>query len=284
MKYDIYDIKQDDLEGFSALIPDDLLSGNFHYIGAIDDEGYALGVLVWHLNLGYIQMDHIAVFPDYYGSGIGKDLLDYLTDKLYSISEFATIIAVYTNSSQYEAFDEFINKNESFTVVESGRFHIIDKKTRDNAVYYQKLKEKNFQTESFKSISPITKKRFYQSIEKKGINLFGKSDEKNLIPEISKCTVKDNKIAAVVLVSLNNLSELEVSFVYCDKDHSKDLGICLTEAIKAADNLYPDKNIVFNAENEQSINLSHKLFGDDLVDETVLTAVSFGKIDELVYG
>ena len=51
---------------------------------------------------------------------------------------------------------------------------------------------------------------------------------------------------------------------------------------KAADDLYPDKSIVFNAENEQSINLSKRLFGDNIEDVAVLTAVSFGKVNDLV--
>lgn len=278
MKFKVYDIRQHELEGFSSIIPDDLLTGNHRYIGAIDEDEYAVGILVWHVNTGFIQMDHIAVSFEYHGEGVAKGLLNYLFTKLESISEFATVIAVYTDTPQYEAFNEFINNSEDFVVVESGRFHIIDKKARENSDFYQKLKEKSFHTETFTTVNHITKKRFYHHLEKSGIHLFNQNDEKNLIPELSKCSLKNGEITAVVLVSHNNLDELDVSFVYCEKEHSTKLGICLTEAIKAADKLYPDKNIVFNAENEQSISLSKKLFGDNLEDVAVYTAVSFGKL------
>lgn len=281
MIFNIYDIRQRDLEGFYPLMPDDLMSGDYRYIGAIDEDEYAIGILVWHVNTGYIQLDHIAVSYEYLGEGIGKALLDYLFNKLSSLSEFASVIAVYTNTPEYEAFNGFISSNEDFVVVESGRFHIIDKKARANASYYQKLKEKSFRTDSFKTINPATKKKFYYHLEKLGIHLFKQNDEKKLIPEISKCMIKDGEVTATVLVSHNNLGELEVAFVYCDKDHSIDLVACLTEAIKAADDLYPEKSIVFNAENEQSIKLSKKLFGDTIEEVTVLTAVSFGKVEEI---
>lgn len=282
MKFGIYDIRQSDLEGFSALMPDDLLTGDYHYIGAIDEDEFAIGILVWHVNTGFIQLDHIAVSPEYFGEKIGKELLDYLFTKLSKISEFAPVIAVYTDTPEYEAFDEFVRTNEDFVVVESGKFHIIDKKAREDSAYYQKLKEKTFRTESFKTINPTTKKKFYYHLEKSGIHLFKTNNEKDLIPELSKCTVKDGEITAAVLVCHNNLEELEVSLVYCEKDHTPDLGACLTEAIKAADSSYPSKSIVFNAENEQSINLSHKIFGDNLEDVSVLTAISFGKVENLV--
>lgn len=281
MKFEIYDIKPSDVDGFESLMPDNLLTGNYRYIGAIDEDEYAIGILVWHVNTGFLQLDHIAVSPEYIGEKIGKELLDYLFTKLSNVSEFAPVIAVYTDTPEYEAFDEFINSNEDFVVVESGRFHIVDRKAREESAYYQKLKEKSFLTESFKTVNPTTKKKFYFHLEKAGVHLFTANDEKNLIPELSKCLIKDGEITAVVLVSHNNLDELEVSFVYCEKKHSVDLGMCLTEAIKAADELYPEKRIVFNAENEQSIRLSKKLFGNKIEDVAVFTAVSFGKVEAL---
>lgn len=278
MKIYYYDIHQEDLEGFYSLLPDDLVGQKKNrYMGAVDREGYACGILVWQVNGGRVDIEHIAVDPDLRRQGIGTGLLDALMERLEASLIFAPVSAVYELDSEHEEFDGFIRKVPYFDLTESGRFHIISSKVREEAEYYKSLKKESFHTHRFLEVAPGTRKRLYKELEKQGISLFKKHDEVDLIPHLCLCRLSNEEVVALVLISYNNRKELCVSFAYCKHGRGVDLGACLCEVAKMADKFYPDAPIVFDAENEKSVDLSRRLFGEGIQEVPIYTAVSFGR-------
>lgn len=271
-------VPKETLNLFEDIIPTDLYGApGVNYIGALDDDDVAAGILAWSAGPGRIDIRHIAVYPELFRQGYATALVNHLLDGLTEAYSGFPIECFYVENKEHEAIDGFFESNPSFFKVVDGHFYRVSPKVRKKSPSYNKVMSKVHKVVQFTTQLDRTKNEFYSYVAMHHGGIVLPQDEQFFIKELSLCILKDDKIDSCVLVKRPVEGEIEVSYTINRSHDPAGLFYVMGEAFRQMEKLYPDDDIVINSINSASEKLSEKLF-DGLAEKfPIIHAVSFGR-------
>jgi GNAT superfamily N-acetyltransferase len=270
---------------FRDLIPEDeKIDEHARLIGAVDEEGFPEGVLIFRLEEWAALILHIEVYPFLKRRGIGTALVDTLLRYLEPVEYAIRIEAYYMKTdedSEVEETDLFFRSLPDFEVVSGGKYCTVTTHTIWNSARLELLGGFKCSIRSFAELNKTEKKELAGYLSDNHMQSFVEENDEKLIPELSLCHVEEGKCSSLVIFRDPDIKRtLEISFIMSRPGDQDSLLGVLNEVIKRLKVLYPHHNLVFIPVNKESELLAKRFFTTDLQVGGIYSAISFGRIME----
>ena len=270
---------------FQDLIPEDLeLDEKCRLIGAVDEEGYPEGVVVFRFTGWITTILYIGVYPELRRRGLGTELIDTLMKYLVPI-EYSIMVEAYymmdeEGDEDAEAADLFFRSLPDFEVVSGGKYCTVTSHTVWNSKRLKLLENFDCTVKSYMELGKAEKNELTRYLKDNNMDIFLQGKDDTLIPELSLCHVENGKCSTVVIFRNSELKRsLELSFLMSRPGEGDSLSGVLNEVIKRIKTMYPHHNLVFSLVNKESELVAKRFFAKDLKVSEIYNAVSFGKIE-----
>ncbi len=270
---------------FRDLIPvDEKIDTHARLIGAVDDEGFPEGVLIFKLEEWAALILHIEVYPFLKRRGIGTALVDTLLRYLEPLEYAIRIEAYYMKTdedAEMEETDLFFRSLPDFEVVNGGRYCTVTPHTIWNSARLELLNGFKCSIRAFTELDKAEKKELAGYLSENHMQYFVEENDEKLIPELSLCHVEEGRCSSLVIFRDPDIKRtLEISFIMSRSGDQDSLLGVLNEVIKRLKVLYPRHNLVFIPVNKESELLAKRFFTKDLQVGGIYSAISFGRIME----
>ena len=268
---------------FNDLIPEGLeLDDRCRLIGAVDEDGFPEGALIFRFTGWITTILYIGVYPEFRRRGTGTALIDTLMKYLVPIEYPIMVEAYYMMDDENEDMEEadlFFRSLTDFDVVSGGKYCIVTSHTVWNSKRLKLLENFECKVKSYLELSRAEKNELIRYLRDNNMDIFIQEDGKSLIPELSLCHVEDGKCSTIVIFRNSQLKRsLELSFLMSRPGEGDNLSGVLNEVVKRIKTMYPRHNLVFSLVNKESELVAKRFFARDLQVSEIFSAVSFGKI------
>ncbi len=205
---------------------------NLFAIGAVFS-GIACGRLIFRNTGSYIQIIDIFVHERFRNYGLGRGMLRFLLK--YAFREKIPVIAYFSDVEGDERIKRFLNKDRLFSIKKVGGFYC---RTRSADVKVKELLDlnkkhsKDFSVHMFSSLSPETKKAFFERRYAAGDYMAREAYGKKRLRRFCLYASKGRKINAVVFASLRPDKNIELDYLWGRKGAASSAIFLLSEEIK----------------------------------------------------
>ena len=278
-------INDERMQYFEDLLPDDLeFDEHTRLIGAVDDEGYAEGALVFRFNGWIVNLLYIGVYPELRRQGIGTGLIDTLMKYLVPV-EFPIMVEAYylleDEDDPDNTADLFFRSLIDFEVVSGGKYCTVSAHTVWNSKRLQLLEGFDCSLKLFSELSRTEKSELLNYLRDNYMDVFVKVTIDEIIPELSLCHVENGKCTSFMIARKSGVKKtIELAFLQSRPGETDGLFGLLKEFIKRLKGLYPHHDLVFSLINKDSELMAKRFFSKDLKVSEIYTALSFGKLEE----
>ncbi len=269
-------------EYFIDMLPEDLKEERNHLIGAVDDEGYPEGVVVFRFNGMVVDLMYIEVYSELRGMGIGTNLVNALTDYI-SLAEMPLVVQttymMEENSEDDMIIDSFFRSIPDFEVVSGGKYCVVSPQTIWNSKRLELLSNFSCSVKSYNELDNAERKELMNYLSSNNMVSFVQGDENTLIPELSLCHIENGICTTCCIFRTSTIKRcIELAFVMSRPGEEDKLSGVLNVIIQRLKTLYPRHNIIFSVINKKSELLAKRFFTKDLTTREIYTAISFGRI------
>lgn len=262
---------------FESLLPQSIAEDKENmYIGAIDEDNEASGILAFRMEHLVIELVYISVYESCRQQKVATMMLNYLIDALRKKDELFCVNCTYPLVEEYEGIDKTLRSNANFIVTDSESYIVISKDEREKALSSIPVNSGKLKYEFFEKISSAEKRRFAEKLKELEIGYID-LEEKGILSDISICSVtSEGQISSCLLFREGNEEEIELSFGMTIPGYERDFISLLLKASELMSEKYPERNLTINMVNEKSDNLVTRIFGEKVSRTRICSAISLG--------
>ena len=213
---------------------------NLFAIGAVFS-GIACGRLIFRNTGSYIQIIDIFVHERFRHYGLGRGMLLFLLK--YAYREKVPVIAYFSDEKEDGKVRRFFETDKLFSIKKTGGFYcrVSTKDIRVKELLdLNKRHSKDFSVHTFSSLSPETRKAFFEGRNAAGDHMAREVLTKRGLRRLCLYVAKGRKINAVAFASLRRDGNIELDYLWARKGASSSALFLLSEEIKMV--LKPKKN------------------------------------------
>lgn len=277
----LYEVLPKDKDLLADIIPESILSNNDNmHIASLDDEGILTGVLSYRGGPGRVDLLWLYVQPFARRQGIATELCNALLMKLQSIDVFYPVEAYFTLEEENYGLHQFFLYHPSFCCLEMDAYYRVSPKVfRASKTVRELMDNAHLEVKRFLECSTKTRNDFYKDVYNNCDGLVSADDQKDMLPELSLCVLKEDEITDAIIMKRARKNELEVSFAYSTSPNGSGLIGVFGEALRVISQKYGDCNLIINAIDRRSEKLTEHLFPEGIKRQVIMNAVSFGLVN-----
>ena len=253
-------IKEENRNEFDSVVPDYMeLNNNRVAVAAVDDDLQILGAISYVIINFQVEIDWIYVDPKVRRKGVGKGLINEVLRALMKTGELLPVVASY----EYDEDDEelhmfFLYCDNMMTSYSHERFYLKPKDIKNCALLHSAEKSgRNF--DHFFDLEKESQIRVLNSLHRQQYYVSNYENwKKNCVPDLCRCTFKDNELTDLILMCNRPDGNIELSYLYAK--NPKDLFNIISETAMSLEKDYPDCGLVFDTINMESEKIAKHLF------------------------
>lgn len=276
-RYEIIRLDTDTFPYFEQLLPDlDLTeeSGDFYFLGVLDDTSLPCGVLWYEWLKGAYEIRYIAVHPAFRRRGIGTFLIRSFLRSLYGMGMVFPVMISFSKEDAPDYFPEFLDSLGFFSCTKEGTAYSIRKKDLLNSAFYQKISETKDHTVSFFSLAEKEQQEFLDSQREKDLHFADEIIRDSFLcnEKLCRAYVASGEIRSVIFVSRDESDNWEVSYLYCEEADGIALYQVLASVLKKAADMPNLRTIEMNIVEEKAEKILQSFFRDEITGTDLMTA------------
>ncbi|MCR5451130.1 MAG: GNAT family N-acetyltransferase [Lachnospiraceae bacterium] len=253
---------------FSDIIPAEFKFGKTgeFLLGALDDNGYACGILWYSFNDSGYDILFLGVHPAFRRQGIATRLLRELLDSVYKSNLIYPIRLSFEDTRDNLIFRRFLMNFGNFNIKFDSFTYIIDSKTRSESELLSGLEKKKVSTFEYLDVPPSARKRFETMLKNKGFYFIDDIADKdsNYIKEMCICTLGGTGINAAVFFKRLPENSIELSFAYGSRPDLTAILRTFSAALqRVKDTPYNECQLRIAAVNDSVKRFTEFVFGDE---------------------
>lgn len=245
---------------FKSVLPLSLLMGKDNVcIAACDDEDYICGAMCYRYADFQYDVLWLYVAETKRRQGIGTALLD----RLFQI--IALSGRVYPISARFEAggdgtlYPFFLSCSRMDLSWSHNRYFVEPREIR-GASRLHALKKQTMEQKLFLELSFLAQQKILYTLLREENFVPGEYEswKEALVPELSRCILKDGVLMDLIFVQKRPDGNLELSYLY--SKYTPGLAELLDTVSCDAEELYPKAKLIFDAVSPESANMANRIF------------------------
>jgi len=253
-------IDEESREAFQSVLPKEITKGTDHVcIGACDDDDCICGALCYRY--AHYQYDVLWIFvaEERRRQGVGT----YLMDLLFRVAMMSG--EVYPVSARFEATESptlhafFLSYQRMDLSCSHYRYYIEPREIRGARVPRGNA-EGGLLQEEFLKLPEVSRRKILQFLQDEENYVPEEYEiwEETLVPELSRCVMKEDSLLALLFVQNRPDGNLELSYLY--SKYPPGLAELLGTAASDMEEYYPQAKLVFDAVSDESARLATRIF------------------------